>query len=44
LFLANHGLVVHMSGSVALGCTAYLLYFLIFNRRMFAEIKGMLRR
>jgi len=44
LVLANHGLVAHAAGSVALGLASYLLYYLLFNRQMFVEVKQMLKR
>jgi PST family polysaccharide transporter len=44
LVLVNHGLVAHAAGSAALGLASYLLYYVLFNREMFAEAKGMLKR
>jgi len=44
LVLVNHGLVAHAAGSAALGLASYLLYFVLFNREMFAEAKRMLKR
>jgi teichuronic acid exporter len=38
------GLVAHVAGSAALGLASYFLYYLLFNREMFAEAKGMLKR
>jgi O-antigen/teichoic acid export membrane protein len=44
LVLVNHGLVAHAVGSAALGLASYLLYYVLFNREMFAEARGMLKR
>jgi len=44
LVLVNHGLVAQLAGSVALGLASYLLYYVLFNREMFAEAKRMLKR
>jgi teichuronic acid exporter len=43
-FLVNLGLPAHLAGSAALGLASYFLYYLLFNREMFAEAKGMLKR
>ena len=44
LVLVNHGLVARATGSVALGLASYLLYYVLFNREMFAEAKNLLKR
>jgi hypothetical protein len=42
--LIDRGLAIQAAGSVALGITCYLLYYLLFSREMFAEAKNLLRR
>ncbi|MGH7770070.1 MAG: lipopolysaccharide biosynthesis protein [Candidatus Binatia bacterium] len=44
IVLADLGLVVHVAASAALGVAFYLLYYLIFNREMFAEAREILKR
>jgi hypothetical protein len=44
LVLVNHGLVAHAAGSVALGLASYVLYYVLFNREMFAEARNLLKR
>ncbi len=44
LVLVNHGLVAHLAGSAALGLASYLLYYVLFNREMFAEARNLLKR
>ena len=43
-FLANVGLVMHFSGTVVLGIASYLLYYALFNREMFVEVRNLVRR
>jgi teichuronic acid exporter len=43
LILDNHGLVVQLAGSVALGVATYFSYYFLLNRQMFAEVKQLLR-
>lgn len=42
--LLDGNLVTQFAGSTALGVASYLLYYVLFNRDMFAEAKRMLRR
>jgi O-antigen/teichoic acid export membrane protein len=44
IVLADLGLAANTAGSAALGIAAYFLYYLLFNREMFAEAKEMLKR
>jgi len=44
LVLDNHGLAAQAAGSVALGLASYLLYYFLFNREIFAEARGLLKR
>jgi len=41
--LANHGLVAHVAASSTLGVASYLMYYVLFNRRMFTEAKALLK-
>ncbi|OFW03062.1 MAG: hypothetical protein A3G20_01585 [Acidobacteria bacterium RIFCSPLOWO2_12_FULL_59_11] len=42
--LINLGLVAQVAGSMALGLASYASYYFFFNREIFAEAKGMLKR
>jgi len=42
--LLDRGLVAHAAGSVAVGLASYFLYYVFFNREMFADAKRMLKR
>jgi len=44
LVLIDHGLMAQAAGSAALGVASYFLYYLLFNREMFAEARRMLKR
>ena len=44
LVLIDYGLGAQAAGSVALGVASYFLYYLLFNREMFAEARRMLKR
>ena len=44
LVLLDHGLVIHAVGSATLGVASYTLYYALFNRKMFAEARNLLRR
>jgi len=44
LLLAGHGHAVQVAGSVALGLATYITYYALFNRRMFLEVRDILRR
>ena len=44
LVLDHHGLVAQLVGTVSLGLVSYVLYYLLFNREMFAEARGILKR
>ncbi len=44
LVLASCGLAAQVAGSVLLGILSYLLYYVLFNRQMFVEVKSILRR
>ena len=42
--LINSGLVTHTAASAGVGLTAYLLYFSVFNREIFADARSLLKR
>jgi len=42
--LENFGLAAQVVGSVVLGVVSYLLYYVLFNRHMFTEVRSILRR
>ena len=44
LALSERGYATQAIGTVLIGVAAYLLYFALFNRMMFAEVRRMLRR
>jgi teichuronic acid exporter len=44
LILENLDLTVQAAGTVILGLVSYLLYYALFNREMFAEVRGILKR
>ncbi len=44
LVLVNHSLAAQAAGTVVLGLSSYLLYYFVFNREMFAEARGILKR
>ena len=44
LFLVHYGLVAQLAGTVVLGLVTYALYFFLFDRRVFSEVRAMLKR
>jgi hypothetical protein len=44
LVLEGFGLAAQVAGSVVLGVVSYLLYYVLFNRQMFVEVRSILRR
>ena len=44
LVLDQHGLVAQLVGTVILGLASYVLYYSLFNRGMFAQARGILKR
>lgn len=44
LILVDQLPVTHLVGSVAVGVTSYLLYYVLFNREIFSEVRNLLKR
>jgi O-antigen/teichoic acid export membrane protein len=44
LALEGLGLVSHVAGSVVVGLASYVVYYVLFNRHMFTEVRSVLRR
>jgi teichuronic acid exporter len=44
LLLEGFGLAAQFAGSIFLGVVSYLLYYVLFNRHMFVEVRSILRR